>query len=338
MSEKNDFLKRKNIEFSIKRYFVDAMGSMALGLFASLLIGTIFATMASELSLEWLNEVSVYAKGSTGGAMGAAIALALQAPPLVLFSAITVGFAGNALGGPVGAFFATIVATELGKVVSKETKVDILVTPTVTIFSGVIVAQTIAPVMSSIMSTLGNIINNATELQPLLMGILVAVIVGMILTLPISSAALCIMLDLSGLAAGAATAGCCAQMVGFAVASFKENGVGGLVAQGVGTSMLQVPNIVKNPKIWLAPTLASVITGPMATILFKIENNAVSAGMGTAGFVGPIGVFSTMGGSSNVWTGILIVCIIAPAIITYILDGIFRKIGFVKDGDMKLDL
>lgn len=338
MEQTVGFMGRKNVEISVKRYLIDAMGSMALGLFASLLIGTIFSTLGGNFNLPWLVEMADYAKASTGGAMGAAISLSLQAPPLVIFSTISVGFAGNTLGGPVGAFVACIIATEIGKLVSKETKVDILVTPTVTILSGFIIAHTVAPFMQTVMTTLGGIINTSTELQPLLMGILVSTIMGMILTLPISSAALCIMLDLNGLAAGAATAGCCAQMIGFAVASYKENGVGGLMAQGLGTSMLQVPNIVKNPKIWLAPTCTAAITGPMATIIFKMENIPVSAGMGTCGFVGPIGVLTAMGNSSSVWISILVVCVVAPAILSHLFNACFTKMGLVKEGDMKLDL
>lgn len=332
------FLERKNIQISFKRYFIDAMGSMAFGLFASLLIGTIFNTIGDELQIPWLIEVANYAKSATGGAMGASIAYALQAPPLVLFSALSVGIAGNALGGPVGAFLASIVGVEFGKLVSKETKVDIIVTPSVCIISGVAVAGLVGPFVSAIMQNLGHLINVATELQPFLMGIVVSVVVGMVLTLPISSASLCIILDLSGLAAGAATAGCCAQMVGFAVSSFRENGMGGLMAQGLGTSMLQVPNIMKNPRVWLAPTLTASITGPLATVIFKMENVAVSAGMGTAGLVGPIGVLGAMGNSPTTWLSIFIVCILAPALLSFAFDKLFRQMGLVKEGDLKLDL
>ncbi len=282
--------------------------------------------------------ISEYAKSATGAALGVSIAYALHAPQLVLFSAATVGIAGNALGGPVGAFVATIVATELGKIVSKETRVDILVTPGVTIISGVLMAQFVGPGVSAFMSAFGNLVKTATEMQPFFMGILVSALIGIALTLPISSAAICIMLGLDGLAGGAATAGCCAQMIGFAILSFRENGIGGLFAQGLGTSMLQMGNIVKNPKIWIAPTLASMVTGPIATILFRMENISTGAGMGTCGLVGPIGVYTAMDGGTQMWLGILLVCFILPAVLSFLFGEILRKINWIKDGDLKLDL
>lgn len=332
------FLKRKNVNFTIRTYLIDAMGAMAFGLFASLLIGTIFATLGEKTGIQIFNVISEYAKSATGAALGVSIAYALQAPQLVLFSAATVGIAGNALGGPVGAFVAAIVATELGKLVSKETRVDILVTPGVTIISGVLMAQFVGPGVSAFMSAFGNLVKTATEMQPLFMGILVSALIGIALTLPISSAAICIMLGLDGLAGGAATAGCCAQMIGFAVLSFRENGVGGLLAQGLGTSMLQMGNIVKNPKIWIAPTLASMVTGPIATILFHMENISTGSGMGTCGLVGPIGVYTAMDGGTQMWLGILFVCFLLPAVLTFIFGEILRKMDWIKDGDLKLDL
>ena len=267
-----EFLKRKQINFTVQTYLIDALGAMAFGLFASLLIGTIFSTIGEKTGVEVFNTIASYAKGATGAALGVSIAYALKAPQLVLFSAATVGIAGNDLGGPVGALVATIVAAELGKLVSKETRIDILVTPGVTIISGVFMAQFVGPGVSRFMTLFGEMVKNATEMQPFFMGILVSALIGIALTLPISSAAICIMLSLDGLAGGAATAGCCAQMVGFAVMSFKENGWGGLLAQGLGTSMLQMGNIVKNPRIWIAPTLASMVTGPLATMVFQLEN------------------------------------------------------------------
>lgn len=332
------FLERKEIVFSWKRYFVDALGSMALGLFATLLMGTIFGTLGDKLNIEFFNKLKEYAQGATGCALGVSIAMALKAPSLVMLSAAVVGFAGNALGGPVGAFLATLVGVEFGKVVSKETPVDIIVTPTVTIATGCAVALFVGPWVSQLMKLLGEFITTATQLQPLLMGVIISVVVGMVLTLPISSAALCVMLDLSGLAAGAATAGCCAQMVGFAVMSFKENKWGGLLAQGVGTSMLQMGNIVKNPAIWIPPTLAAAVTGPVATMLFKLESNAVGAGMGTCGLVGPIGIISTMEPTLNMWLGMIIVCFVLPAILTPLFAWPLRKWGWIKDGDMTLAL
>lgn len=315
-SKIKDFLKRKQVNISVQTYFIDALGAMAFGLFASLLIGTIFATLGEKTQIEIFNTIAGYAKGATGAALGVSIAYALKAPNLVLFSAATVGIAGNELGGPVGALVATIIATELGKIVSRETRVDILVTPGVTIISGVLTAQFVGPGVSAFMTAFGNLVKTATVMQPLFMGILVSALVGIALTLPISSAAICIMLSLDGLAGGAATAGCCAQMVGFAVLSFRENKWGGLLAQGLGTSMLQMGNIVHNPRIWIAPTLASMITGPISTMVFHLENIPAGSGMGTCGLVGPIGIYTAMQGGTNMWLGILLVCFVLPAVLT----------------------
>ena len=332
------FLKRKNVNITVQTYLIDALGAMAFGLFASLLIGTIFATLGDKTQIQAFIVIADYAKSATGAALGVAIAYALKAPQLVLFSAATVGIAGNALGGPVGALVATIVATELGKIVSKETRVDILVTPGVTIISGVLIAQFVGPGVAAFMDAFGMMVKTATEMQPFFMGILVSALIGIALTLPISSAAICIALTLDGLAGGAATAGCCAQMVGFAVLSFRENGVGGLLAQGLGTSMLQMGNIVKNPKIWIPPTLASMVTGPFATVVFQMTNIHTASGMGTCGLVGPIGVYTSMGGGANMWLAILLVCFVLPAVLTWIFGEVCRKLGWIKDGDLKLDL
>ena len=332
------FLKRKNVNITVQTYLIDALGAMAFGLFASLLIGTIFATLGDKTQIQAFIVIADYAKSATGAALGVAIAYALKAPQLVLFSAATVGIAGNALGGPVGALVATIVATELGKIVSKETRVDILVTPGVTIISGVLIAQFVGPGVAAFLDAFGMMVKTATEMQPFFMGIIVSALIGIALTLPISSAAICIALTLDGLAGGAATAGCCAQMVGFAVLSFRENGIGGLLAQGLGTSMLQMGNIVKNPKIWIPPTLASMITGPIATVVFQMTNIHTASGMGTCGLVGPIGVYTSMGGGSTMWLGILLVCFILPAVLTWIFGEMCRKLGWIKDGDLKLDL
>lgn len=332
------FLKRKNVNITVKTYLIDALGAMAFGLFASLLIGTIFSTLGDKTQISLFNTIADYCKNATGAALGVSIAYALQAPQLVLFSAATVGIAGNALGGPVGALLATIVASELGKIVSKETRVDILVTPGVTIISGVLIAQFVGPGVSAFMTAFGSLVKTTTEMQPFLMGMLVSALIGIALTLPISSAAICIMLSLDGLAGGAATAGCCAQMIGFAVLSYRENGMGGLLAQGLGTSMLQMGNIVRNPRIWIAPTLASMVTGPVATCIFRLENIAAGAGMGTCGLVGPIGIYTAMGGGTNMWLGILLVCFLLPAVLTLLFGAILRKIGWIKDGDMRLNL
>ena len=285
------FLERKDIRISAKTYLIDALGAMAFGLFASLLIGTIFGTLGEKTQIALFNTIAEYCKSATGAALGISIAHALKAPQLVLFSAATVGIAGNALGGPVGALISTIIGTELGKLISKETRVDILVTPIITILAGLGASWIIAPPIGGAASAFGQLIMRTTELQPFFMGVLVSVLVGIALTLPISSAAICAALGLTGLAGGAAVAGCCANMVGFAVLSFRENRWGGLVSQGIGTSMLQMPNIVKNPRIWLPAILTSAVTGPLATCVFRLEMNGdpINAGMGTCGFCGQIG-------------------------------------------------
>ena len=347
------FLERKGITLSPKVYFVDAMGAMALGLFATLLIGTIFGTIAGYIPegnviREFFDNLKIYSQGATGIILGVAIANALKAPPLVMFSAGVVGMCGNALpfvyegktitAGPAGAFLCVLVAVEVAKLVSKTTKVDIIVTPAVTIGVGVLVAMLICPAVAFVMYWLGYFVNYATTVMPFLMGILIAVVVGIILTLPISSAAICAMIGISGIAGGAAVAGCCAQMVGFAVISFRENKWGGIVAQGLGTSMLQMGNIIKNPLIWIPATLASAITGPVSTCVFKLECTGVSAGMGTCGLVGPLGVFTDMGFDANSIIGVLLVCIILPAILSLVFSEIMRKLGWIKEGDLKLEL
>lgn len=347
------FLDRKDIRFSAKRYGIDALSAMAQGLFASLLIGTIISTIGTQFGIEILTKVGDYAKGVSGPAMAVAIGFALRCPPLVLFSLAAVGFSANecgGAGGPLAVLFVAIVSSELGKAVSKETKVDIIVTPFVTIASGVLLSVFCAPYVGKAASLVGELIMMATELHPFVMGIIVAVVVGVALTLPISSAAICAALSLTGLAGGAALAGCCAQMVGFAVMSYKENKFGGLLAQGIGTSMLQMGNIVKNPKIWIPPTVASAICGPIATCVFKLEMNgaAISSGMGTCGLVGQIGVYTgwindiASGIKDSItamdWIGLLVVSIIAPAIITPLVALPLRKIGWIKENDLKLDL
>lgn len=353
MGKVSAFLKRKNVLFSAKRYGIDAMGAMAQGLFASLLIGTIIKTLGQQLNVQFLIDAGNFAQQVAGPAMAVSIGAALSAPQLVLYSLIAVGMAANKLGGaggPLAVYFITIVASECGKIVSKETKVDILVTPAVTILVGVGLSVLCAPAIGAAASSVGDFIKWATNLQPLLMGILVSVVVGMALTLPISSAAICAALSLTGLAGGAAVAGCCAQMVGFAVMSFRENGVGGLVSQGLGTSMLQMPNIIRNPRTWIPPTLASAITGPIATCLFHLEMNgpAVSSGMGTCGLVGQIGVYTgwlndiAAGTKAAIlpmdWVGLILICFVLPAVLTLLFAFFLRKWGWIKDGDLKLDL
>ena len=346
------FCKRKNIEVSAKRYGIDALGAMAQGLFCSLLIGTIIKTLGAQLGVPFLTDIGTYAMSVSGPAMAVAIGYALKADPMVLFSLAAVGWAANAeggAGGPLAVLIIAILAAECGKAVSKETKIDILVTPAVTILVGVALAKWIAPPIGLAASAFGNVIDRATELQPFWMGIAVSVLVGIALTLPISSAAICQVLRLTGIAGGAAVAGCCAQMVGFAVMSFKENGVGGLVSQGIGTSMLQMPNILKKPRVWLPPIIASAITGPIATCVFKLQMNgpAVSSGMGTCGLVGQIGVYTgwvadvASGAKAGItafdWAGLLLVSFVLPAVLCAVLGALFRKKGWIKDGDLKLD-
>lgn len=349
----SQFLRRKNIIFSVKRYGIDALGAMAQGLFASLLIGTIISTLGEQLNIAILIEIGTYAKNATGPAMAVSIGYALQSPPLVLFSLVAVGGAANQLGGaggPLAVFFASVLAAEVGKVVSKETKIDIIVTPFVTIAIGVLFSIGYAPAIGAAASSIGAAIMWATELQPFFMGIVVSVLVGIALTLPISSAAICAALNLTGLAGGAAVAGCCAQMVGFAVMSFRENKWGGLAAQGLGTSMLQMGNIVRNPRIWIPPTIAAAICGPIATCIFQLQMNgaAIASGMGTCGLVGQIGVYTgwitdiNNGVKTAItvwdWTGLILISFILPAVITYLLSLYFRKKKWIRSNDLKLDL
>ena len=368
MQKISAFLRRKDIVFSPKRYFIDAMSAMAQGLFCTLLVGTILNTLGTQLHIGFLTDIIVtlgkgdgavsYTIGGlcsamVGPGMAVAIGQALNAPPMVLFSLIPVGFATNAMGGaggPLAVLFVAIIASEIGKAVSKETKIDILVTPIVTILCGIGAAALIAAPIGTAASAVGKAIMWATELQPFFMGIIVSVVIGIALTLPISSAAICAALGLTGLAGGAAVAGCCAQMVGFAVMSFRENRWGGLAAQGLGTSMLQMGNIVRNPRVWIPPTLASAITGPLATCLFRLEMNGapVSSGMGTCGLVGQIGVYT--GWVSDVaagvktavtamdWLSLVLISFVLPAVLTWLIAIPLRKCGWIKDGDLKLDL
>ena len=357
MEKLRAFLKRKDIVFSAKRYFIDAMGAMAQGLFCTLLVGTILNSIGQQFHIGFLNAAIVtigtgdgavhYTIGGlcsamVGPGMAVAIARALNAPPLVLFSLIPVGFATNYMGGaggPLAVLFVAIVAAEIGKAVSKETKIDILVTPIVTVLVGVGFAALIAAPVGRAASAVGQAIMWATELQPFFMGIVVSVVVGILLTLPISSAAICAMIGISGLAGGAATAGCCCQMVGFAIMSFRENRWGGLVAQGLGTSMLQMGNIIKRPVIWLPTILASAITGPVSTLVFRLTNTGVSAGMGTCGLVGPLGVITSAAETDAMfWIGLVMVCLVLPAVLTLLFSELMRKLGWIRPGDLKLDL
>lgn len=362
------FLQRKDVVVSLRRYGIDAMSAMAQGLFCTLLIGTILNTLGSQFGIGFLSHaiVEVGGKGLTiggiasamaGPAMAVAIGYALKAPAMVLFSLVPVGYATNLLGGaggPFAVYVVALLASEAGKLVSKETKVDILVTPLVTLLCGIGIAWLVAAPIGAAASWLGKLIMWATDLQPFLMGILVAVIVGMALTLPISSAAICAGLGLTGLAGGAALAGCCAQMVGFASMSFRENRWGGLISQGIGTSMLQMGNIIRNPRIWIAPIATSMITGPVATCVFHLQMNgaAVNSGMGTCGLCGPIGVWTgwvdpsaaalangavAMTPSAMDWLGLACVSILLPAIICPLIGGLLRRIGWIREGDLAIN-
>jgi len=330
------FLQRKGITLSPRVYFIEALSFMALGLFSSLIIGLIIKTIGEQLNWSLFVDMGSLAMSLLGPAIGVAVAYGLKAPPLVLFSAIISGAAGAQLGGPAGSYLAALLSTEIGKVVSKETKVDIIVTPFVTILAGYLTAVSIGQPIDFAMKSFGELIMWSTEQRPFVMGILVAILMGWALTAPISSAAIALMLDLHGIAAGAATIGCCAQMVGFAVSSYRENKVGGLVAQGLGTSMLQVANIIKNPLILIPPTVAGVILAPFGTVLFQLTNNAAGAGMGTAGLVGQIMTFSTNGFSTSVFLQVIILHFIGPAMISLVLSEWMRKMGWINFGDMKI--
>lgn len=341
-------------KFSVKNYLIDTLGSMALGLFSSLIVGLILDQIGSKLGISILVDLGRVAKFLMGPAIGIAVAYGRKAPALVVFSSAVTGAVGAGtvflnsagaygikIGEPMGAFIAALVGVEIGKFISGKTKVDIVLVPSSVIIAGGIAGKYISPLVSAIMAALGSIINTATVMNPIPMGILVSAIMGVVLTLPISSAALAIALGLNGLAGGAATVGCCTQMVGFAVASYRENKMGGLIAQGIGTSMLQMPNIIRNPMIWIPPTLASAILGPLSTTIFKMENVPEGAGMGTSGLVGQFGTFAAMSGTNGggvILLKIMILHILLPAILTFIISEYMRKKGYIKTGDMKLEL
>lgn len=349
----------------VKRYLIDAMSGMAQGLFASLLIGTIIRTLGLQLlrvadivPFQFLVQAGNFAMNPNvvGAAMAIGIGYAMKVDALVLFSTATVGAAANVTGGaggPLAVLFSAIIAAEIGQLVSKKTKVDIIVTPLVTVLTGSLLTVLFAKYLGIAASSVGNVVMWATNLHPFVMGMIVSAVVGIALTLPISSAAICAAFGLVGLAGGAAVAGCCAQMVGFAVLSYRENKVGGLLSQGLGTSMLQMPNIIKNPLVWIPPTLASIITGPIATCVFKMQMNGapISSGMGTCGLVGPIGVISgwfepsekaveqglaSINPSWFDWLGLVLICVVLPAVICWALGALLRKINWIKEGDLTL--
>ena len=321
------------------RYFIKAMGAMAQGLFASLIIGTIFNQLATIPHLDFLTKFTQQIGASSpviGSAIGVAIVFSLGAKALVVFTSAVTGALGYALGGPIGAYIAAVIGSEIGSLIAGKTKLDIILTPALTILSGGAAGIFVGPYINQFMNWLGSFINEATEYAPLPMGIVISVVVGLALTAPISSAALCISIGIDGIAAGAACVGCCCQMVGFAVASFRDNGLGGAISQGVGTSMLQFPNILKRPQIWLAPTLASAILGPVSTTLLHMTNTKVGAGMGTSGFVGQFGAFEAMGASVETCILVVLMHFILPALLTLSFDLCFRKLSWVKPGYMKL--
>ncbi len=332
------YLTQKGVLLSPKVYFIDALSFMALGLFSSLLMGLIVKTLGQQLGLESFVELGSFAMDSkvVGGAIGVAIAASLKAPPLILFSAVFVGAFGNHLGGPAGAYVSVLIAVECAKLIYKVTKLDIILVPFVTFFVGFWVAKWIGIPISDLMKGLGDMINWATEQKPLVMSIIVATLMGLALTAPISSAALAFMLGLEGFAAGAAVIGCSAQMIGFAASSYRENGFGGLIAQGLGTSMLQIANIIKNPMILIPPTIAGIIVAPIGVVLFKMTNNPAGAGMGTSGFVGQFMAFESMGFSLTTMTYVLLCHFILPAAISILFAKWFYAKGWIKFGDMKL--
>lgn len=347
-SKKNNSSKGNAPKGGVKDYIVKILNGMALGLFSSLLIGLIIKQIGTLFNLQALIIFGSIAQKLMGPAIGAGVAYSVGAPALGIFASVVVGAIGAGsisfdgaiavinIGEPVGAFIAALVGAELSKLISGKTKVDIVLVPLATIIVGGYVGQYIGPYMSMVMNFFGNIINTATVMHPIPMGIIVSVVMGMVLTLPISSAALAISLGLSGLAAGASTVGCAANMIGFAVASYRENGFGGFIAQGLGTSMLQVGNIVKNPRIWIPAIVSSAILGPVSTFLLKMEGNMIGAGMGTSGFVGQFATIDVMGGTTETFILIILMHFILPAIISLGVSEWMRKKGFIKAGDMKL--
>ncbi len=340
------------------RYFVDGLGAMAQGLFSTLIIGTILAQIGMLVSDYISADIGAYiiaaaniAKTVTGAGIGVAVAVKFGASPILTAATAVCGMLGafpgvgitelaiGKPGEPLGAFVAAVVACEVGRLVAGKTKLDIVITPLVTICSGAAIAFVVSGPISRFMTWLGSLVNYNVENSPVLGGIIVAVLMGMILTLPISSAAIGISMGLSGVAAGAACVGCCCQMIGFAVASYRDNGFGGLVSQGIGTSMIQIPNIMKKPAIWLAPTLASAVLGPISSAVLKMTNTPTGAGMGTSGLVGQFEAFTAMVPANGVFrttVTVIVMHFLLPAVVTLAFDWAFRRLGWVKKGDMKL--
>ncbi|KNF07012.1 putative phosphotransferase system, EIIC component [Gottschalkia purinilytica] len=341
-------MKNSKKTTSIRDYLIKVLNGMALGLFSSLIIGLILKQIGIFLNIKLLVQFGQVAQFMMGPAIGAGVAYSLGASPLGIFAStvagaiggqtITVGEGGTFLaniGEPVGALLSSLLGVEASKIIQGKTKVDIVLVPAVTIIVGGVSGFYLAPFVAEFMTLLGKMINLATQQQPVIMGILVSVLMGIILTLPISSAAIGIALGLDGLAAGAAIVGCATNMIGFAVASFRENGVGGLIAQGLGTSMLQIPNIIKNPRIFIPPILTSAILGPISTVVFKMEGNKIGSGMGTSGLVGQFSTIEVMG-SRGIF-GIILLHFVLPATITFLISEYMRKKKWIKYGDMKLN-
>ncbi|HJE19984.1 PTS transporter subunit IIC [Aliicoccus persicus] len=321
----------------LHRWFIDGMSFMALGLFSSLIIGLIIRTLGTYVEgLSGLVDIGNFTMALTGAAIGAAIAYGLKAPPLVLFSVLVISHAAYDLGGVAGSFVASVITIEIARLYASRTKLDIILTPFLTIIIGYFVGKLIGPVIGDFMTSIGQFIMYATEQQPFIMGMLVAVVFGIVLTAPLSSAALALMLDISGIAAGAALIGCCCHMVGLAVTAYKDNGFSGLISIGVGTSMLLVPNIILNPFIIVPPVLASAVIAPIMTVFFPMETNAAGAGMGTSGFVGQIMTIETMGANFEVFMLILIFQIVLPAVVTLLFYYVMTRLSLIKPGDQKL--
>lgn len=332
----NAHLHRQNIEFSLKRYGLDVMNFMALGLFCSLIVGLILKNLGAWLSLPVLSEIGAYAQSMMGASVGVGVAYGLKAPPLVLFTGAVVGLFGASVGGVVGVLVAVVIATECGKFVSKTTPIDIIITPMITLVVGILVAKSIAPSIAMTMNAIGELIAWSVALSPILMSVMVAVVMGLLLTSPISSVAVAMTLNLSGLSAGASTVGCACQMVGFAVMAYRDNGVSALISHGLGTSMLQMPNIIKNPKIWIPPTLSGAILAPIATHI-GMMNVPSGAGMGTSGLVGQVGTIEAMGASGQVVSWIVLLHFVLPAILTWLIAFVMRRRGWIKDGDLRIE-
>lgn len=337
----NDIKGAGSLKALLKRWFVDGMSFMALGLFCSLIIGLILETVGTELKpfldTSLLIEIGKLAKLYTGAAVGVAVAFGLGAKPMVIFASAVTGMYGYEQGGAAGTYVVSLATAELGRFYSGKTKIDIILTPLLTLVIGAIIAKLVGPFIQAFMLSLGEFITFATDQQPLLMGILVSLIFGLTLSSPISSAALALMLGINGTAAAAATIGCCCHMIGFAVTSFKDNGIQGLIAHGIGTSKIQIPNYMLHPFILVPPVIASIIVAPIMTMLWPMKNAAAGAGMGTSGFVGQIMTIKTMGSSLTTWMQIGLFHFLLPGVISYIVYIMMSRANIIKAGEQKIN-